>query len=224
MRRTLVIVLVIAIVVTLTGCASMSNRDRGVLVGAGAGAAVGGAIGNANDNTALGALLGAMVGGAAGGVIGNYMDDQAEEMRRDLEGATVTRVGEGIKITFDSGILFDVDSSTLRPVAQENLTDLAGILQKYEDTNILLEGHTDADGPEQYNMDLSERRARSVANYLASMGVDMRRMSVTWYGETQPVADNDTVEGKQQNRRVEVAIMANEDLKEAAQAKAAEQG
>jgi outer membrane protein OmpA-like peptidoglycan-associated protein len=219
-----VIVLVVAIVATLTGCASMSNRDRGVLVGAGAGAAVGGAIGNANDNTALGALLGAMVGGAAGGVIGNYMDEQAEEMRRDLEGATVTRVGEGIKITFDSGILFDVDSSTLRPVAQENLTDLAGILQKYEDTNILLEGHTDSDGPEQYNMDLSERRARSVANYLASMGVDMRRMSVTWYGETQPVADNDTVEGKQQNRRVEVAIMANEDLKEAAQAKAAEQG
>jgi outer membrane protein OmpA-like peptidoglycan-associated protein len=200
----------------------MSNRDKGVLAGAGAGAVVGGAIGAHNDNTALGAILGAVVGGAAGGVIGNYMDDQAEEMQQDLEGATVTRVGEGIRITFDSGILFDVDSSTLRPVAQDNLTNLAGIFQKYEDTNILLEGHTDSDGSDEYNMNLSERRARSVANYLAQQGVDMRRMSVMWYGESQPIADNSTPEGKQENRRVEVAVIANEELKRAAEAKAAQ--
>jgi len=222
MKRVLNLVLVAALIISVAGCASMSNRDKGVLVGAGAGAAVGGAIGSGSDNTALGAILGAVIGGAAGGVIGDYMDDQAEEMERDLDGATITRVGEGIKITFDSGILFDVDSSTLRPVAQENLNSLAAILQKYEDTNILLEGHTDSDGSDEYNMNLSERRARSVANHLGQTGVDMRRMSVMWYGESQPVAENTTVEGKQQNRRVEVAVMANDDLKKAAQAKAAE--
>lgn len=222
MRKALVVLLVLAMVVALTGCASLSRRDKGVLVGAGAGAAVGGVIGSRTDNTALGAILGAAVGGAAGGVIGNYMDDQAEEMREDLEGATVTRVGEGIKITFDSGILFDIDSATLRPAATENLADLADILQKYEDTNILLEGHTDSSGPEDYNMNLSERRARSVAGYLGEHGVDMRRMSVQWYGEMQPIADNETAEGRQLNRRVEVAIMANEELKEAAREKVAE--
>jgi outer membrane protein OmpA-like peptidoglycan-associated protein len=195
----------------------MSRRDKGVAIGAGTGAVVGGAIGSASDNTALGAILGAVIGGAAGGVIGNYMDDQAEEMERDLEGATIERVGEGIKVTFDSGILFDVDRADLRPEAQQNLIKLAEILNKYEDTNILLEGHTDSDGSEEYNMNLSERRARAVSSFLAAQAVMAQRMNVMWYGELQPVADNSTAYGKQQNRRVEVAIMANEELKKAAE-------
>ncbi len=219
MRKLAVVILIIALAAGSFGCAAMSSRDTGVLIGAGTGAVLGGAIGSRSDNTAVGAILGAVIGGAAGGVIGNYMDDQAEEMERDLEGATIERVGEGIKVTFDSGILFDVDKSDLRPEARENLANLAEILNKYGDTNILLEGHTDSDGPDDYNLALSERRARSVSAYLATREVVTARVSIMWYGEAQPVADNATIEGKRLNRRVEVAVMANDDLKRAAEEK-----
>lgn len=144
------------------------------------------------------------------------MDKQAEELEEDLEGATVERVGEGIKITFDSGILFDVDKSALTPNAEANIRELAETLKKYDDTNILVEGHTDATGSDSYNMNLSERRAESVMSYAASIGVDRSRFQIKGYGETQPVATNDSETGRQQNRRVEVAIFANEELKEAA--------
>ncbi len=224
MRRALVVLIVAAAVVSMVGCASMSRKDLGVLIGGASGAAVGAAIGDAAGNTAMGAILGAVVGGTAGGIIGNYMDEQAAEMERDLEGAKVERVGEGIKITFGSGILFDVDKSDLRNEAKENIARLAAILNKYEDTNILVEGHTDSDGAEDYNMALSERRARAVSSYLAQHGVTSGRISVMWYGETQPVADNATAEGKQANRRVEVAVMANEKLKKWAEEQAGGQG
>lgn len=217
MRRAIAVLVVGALVFGCVGCASMSRRDKGVAIGAASGAVVGGAIGDAKGNTAIGAILGAVIGGAAGGVIGNYMDDQAEEMERDLEGATIERIGEGIKVTFDSGILFDVDKADLRPEAKQNLGELAKILNKYEDTNILIEGHTDSDGSEDYNMALSERRARSVSSYLAQHEVGSPRMTIMGYGELQPVADNSTAAGKQANRRVEVAIMANDDLKKAAE-------
>jgi outer membrane protein OmpA-like peptidoglycan-associated protein len=224
MRRTLALLLIAAMMFGLFGCASMTKRDMGILIGGAGGAAIGAAIGDAAGNTAAGAILGAVVGGAAGGIIGNYMDEQAAEMERDLEGARIERVGEGIKITFDSGILFDVDKSDLKVEAQENIARLAVILNKYEDTNILLEGHTDSDGAEDYNMALSERRARAVQNYLAQREVVAQRMSVMWYGESQPVADNSTAEGKAANRRVEVAVMANDELKRAAEEQAAGQG
>jgi outer membrane protein OmpA-like peptidoglycan-associated protein len=220
MRKVSVAILIIALTAGSFGCASMNRRDTGVLIGAGTGAVIGGAIGSRSDNTAVGAILGAMIGGAAGGVIGNYMDDQAEEMERDLEGATIERVGEGIKVTFASGILFDVDKADLKTEAKDNIANLAKILNKYGDTNILLEGHTDSDGADDYNMALSERRARSVAAYLATREVATPRVSVMWYGEAQPVADNATVDGKRLNRRVEVAVMANDDLKRAAEEKA----
>ncbi|MBN2564711.1 MAG: OmpA family protein, partial [Candidatus Eisenbacteria bacterium] len=189
MKRTLVAILVAALVFGLVGCASMSRKDVGMIIGAAGGAAVGAAIGDKAGNTAAGAIVGAVVGGTAGAVIGNYMDNQAAEMERDLEGAKVERIGEGIKITFGSGILFDVSKSDLKLEARQNLTELAGILNKYEDTNILMEGHTDSDGAEDYNLALSERRVREVANYLAMQGVSAPRMTVTWYGESQPVAD-----------------------------------
>jgi outer membrane protein OmpA-like peptidoglycan-associated protein len=141
-------------------------------------------------------------------------------MRRDLEGAKIERVGEGIKITFASGLMFDSGKSDLRPEAQTNLTDLARILKKYDDTNILIEGHTDSDGSEEYNLGLSERRAKAVSGYLAIQSVVNARMSTFGYGEGQPIRDNSTPEGKQANRRVEVAIIANEELKDAAEAQA----
>ncbi len=224
MRRVLVLILAAVLVFGLFGCASMTRQDAGILIGAAGGAAIGAVIGNASGNPEVGAILGAVVGGAAGGIIGNYMDDQAAEMEADLEGATIERVGEGIKITFDSGILFDVDKAELKYEAQENIAKLAEILNKYEDTDIMLAGHTDSDGGADYNMALKERRAREVESYLIEREVSNPRMSATWYGETQPVADNSTLEGKQANRRVEVAIMANEELKKAAEEKAEQQG
>ncbi len=217
MKRFGTIILITVLIAGLVGCASMKRRDKGAIIGATSGGVVGGIIGHQVGNTAVGAILGAAVGGAAGAYIGNYMDKQAEEMQADIEGAKIERVGEGIKITFNSGILFAVDKSNLQPVAQENLQKLATILNKYPDTQILIEGHTDSDGPAEYNMDLSLRRANSVSNYLTSLQVDPTRFHTQGYGETQPIASNDTAEGKALNRRVEVAIYANDKLKHAAE-------
>lgn len=220
MRRTLAVVVVGMLIAALSmGCA-MSARDRGVLIGGASGAVLGGVIGHQSDNTVVGAILGGVVGGAAGGIIGNYMDKQAAEMQQDIAGARIERIGEGIKITFDSGILFDVDKYDLREQAKRNIENLAVILNKYEDTNILLAGHTDSDGSDDYNMTLSERRARAVASYLAANSVTSARMTSMGFGESQPIASNSTVEGKQANRRVEVAVMANEKLKKAAEQQA----
>ncbi len=205
------------IIIGLIGCANFRKREQGALIGAAAGGALGGLIGHEAGNTAVGAILGAAVGGAAGAYIGNYMDKQADEMKADLEGAKIERVGEGIKITFDSGILFDVNKSNLRPQAMSNIQKLATILNKYPDTEILVEGHTDSTGPEEHNMDLSIRRAQSVSNYLASLQVLQTRIHTNGYGESQPIATNETAEGRQLNRRVEVAIYANEKLKKAAE-------
>ena len=214
MSRSVAVLAMGALVIGFAGCATRSQT--GALVGAGSGAVVGGAIGHAAGNTAAGAIIGAAVGGAAGAVIGNYMDRQAAEIERDIEGAKIERIGEGIKITFDSGILFAYNSADLESASRLNLTRLATILNKYDDTDILLEGHTDSDGAPDYNLGLSERRAQSVNDFLAGLEVQSARFTVMGYGEEQPVATNTTSEGKAQNRRVEVAIMANDDLKEAA--------
>jgi outer membrane protein OmpA-like peptidoglycan-associated protein len=217
MRKTMTLIMAVTLLAGVLNCASMKKRDKGVLIGAGAGAVIGGVIGNRAGNTAAGAIIGAAVGGAAGAYIGNYMDKQAEEMERDLEGARIERIGEGIKITFASGILFDVDKSAVKSEAQTNLQKLATILNKYEDTEILVEGHTDATGSEDHNMDLSLRRAQSVGNYLEVQQVSPARFHIMGYGETQPVASNDTAEGRQQNRRVEIAIYANDKLRKVAE-------
>ena len=193
-----------------------SKTLQGGAVGAGAGGAIGGAIGSKSNNTAKGAIFGAVIGGTAGALIGKYMDNQAEELDEDLEGADVERVGEGIKITFDSGILFAFDSSKLTGPARENVSQLAETLKKYEDTAILIEGHTDSKGTDSYNKQLSEERADAVSDLLVSLGVKNARITEVGYGENQPVADNSTEEGRRLNRRVEVAIYANEKLKEAA--------
>jgi outer membrane protein OmpA-like peptidoglycan-associated protein len=194
-----------------SGCGS--RTATGGAVGAGAGGAVGAAVGSRYGSTIRGALIGAAIGGAAGALIGRYMDRQAEAMKKELENARIERVAEGIRVTFESGILFDFDSAELRATARNNLRDFADILRDYPNTNILIEGHTDAIGTNSYNQDLSERRARSVGNYLSSLGVERGRFVLVGYGETQPVASNENEQGRQQNRRVEVGIMANEDLK-----------
>jgi len=201
------------------GCAEWSRMQKGAAIGAGAGGAVGGVIGHAAGNTAVGVLLGAVIGGAAGAYIGNYMDKQAAEIERDIAGARVERVGEGIKITFSSGIMFDIDKAVLKDQYKGELSELATILNKYEDTNILLEGHTDSTGMEDYNLELSKKRGQSVANYLATQNINPMRFTIMGYGESQPITSNETLEGRAQNRRVEVAIYANEKLKKVAMEK-----
>ncbi|GGZ39864.1 membrane protein [Echinicola pacifica] len=198
------------------GCANWSNTGKGAAVGAGAGGALGGLIGNNKGNTAAGAVIGAAVGGAAGAAIGKYMDKQAKELE-EIENAEVERVGEGIQVTFDSGILYGFDSYQLTPAAQENVMELAKILNEYPDTNIMINGHTDSKGSDEYNQSLSEKRANSVANYLKMQGIDGSRLTTAGYGESMPVGSNDTDEGRAQNRRVEVAITANDDLVEKAE-------
>jgi outer membrane protein OmpA-like peptidoglycan-associated protein len=213
-KTSLIVVLCAALI--LTGC-SASNTVKGGGIGAAAGGVLGAVIGKQAGNTALGAIIGAAVGGTAGVLIGRYMDKQAEEMQKDIEGAKIERVGEGIKITFDSGILFATGSSDLTPTAKANIAKLATILNKYPDTHILVEGHTDSVGATEMNQKLSERRAASVSSHAMSLGVQGPRFSTVGYGENQPVASNSTKEGRALNRRVEIAIFANDDLKSAAE-------
>lgn len=215
MKKCIAAILLIAL--SLNSCKSWNKTKKGAAIGAGAGAAAGAAIGKAaNNNTILGAIIGAAVGGAAGAAIGKYMDKQAEEIQRDVEGAKVERVGEGIKITFDSGILFDVNSNKVKPEGEANITKLADILKKYDDTEVLIEGHTDSSGEDKYNDELSVKRANSVAELVKQKGIENSRLNTKGYGEKQPIATNETTEGKAQNRRVDIAIMANKKLKKAA--------
>ncbi len=209
------LLILFTVIFSLAGCSS-SRTMKGGAIGAATGGAVGGIIGNQSGNTAQGAIIGAMVGGAAGAVIGKYMDKQAEEIDQDIEGADVERIGEGIKITFDSGILFNFDSYALTNSSEDNIGELAETLKKYEDTEILIEGHTDSIGSDEYNQRLSVERADAVADYLVNHGVAQKRVTVEGYGENQPVATNTTDAGRAQNRRVEVAIYANNKLKKAA--------
>ncbi|MGD9039023.1 MAG: OmpA family protein [Desulfobacteraceae bacterium] len=218
-KKIIALCLILSLVLMGMGCAEWTRTQKGAAIGAGAGGVAGGLIGHATGSTAVGVLLGAVIGGAAGAFIGNYMDKQAAEIERDIAGARVERVGEGIKITFSSGIMFDINRAVLKDQYEGELSELTTILNKYEDTNILLEGHTDSTGTEEYNLELSKKRSQSVANYLATQKVNPTRFTIMGYGESQPIASNETSEGRSQNRRVEVAIYANEKLKKVAKDK-----
>jgi outer membrane protein OmpA-like peptidoglycan-associated protein len=212
-QRALSALAVIGVIAT-SGCASMSNKERGAVIGAGAGAAIGGVIGNNTGSTARGAIIGAVVGGAAGAIIGHQMDQQAKEIDQSIPGAKVERVGEGIQVTFESGLLFDFDSYQVRSAAASNLQELARSLNKFGNSNLLIVGHTDSKGDDAYNMTLSIRRANAASAYLQSQGVPASRISTAGRGETEPVASNDTEAGMQLNRRVEVAIYASPEYRE----------
>jgi outer membrane protein OmpA-like peptidoglycan-associated protein len=216
MRHTFVLIPMLAGLVVSSGCASLNQKEKGAIIGAGSGAVVGGVIGRANGSTAKGAIIGAAVGGTAGAVIGHQMDQQAKEIQQNIPGAVVERVGEGLQVTFESGLLFDYDSDVLRDAARKNLSTLASSLEKYPNTDLMIVGHTDATGPDAYNMTLSERRAAAAANYLTSQGVTRTRLRSTGRGETEPVAPNASEADRQKNRRVEVAIYANEAFKASA--------
>lgn len=199
----------------LTGCKSgntMNKTQKGGAVGAGGGALVGGIIGRKTGNTAIGAIIGATVGGAAGAIIGRRMDKQAEELKKELPNAQVERVGEGIKITFGSDILFDVNSYALKAATKRQLDDFAQTLNKYPDTDIRIEGHADATGPDDYNLKLSRERANAVGDYLKTQRITSGRLDEIGYGEEQPIADNSTESGRSKNRRVDIAVFANKKM------------
>jgi outer membrane protein OmpA-like peptidoglycan-associated protein len=199
-----------------SGCNSLTKTQKGAAIGAGAGGTIGAFIGKSAGNTALGAIIGGAVGGTAGAFIGKSMDKQAAEIKQTVPGATVIRQGEGILVKFDSGILFDTDKADLKPEAQTNLQNLAVSLQKNPDTNVLIVGHTDNSGAADHNMDLSIKRAQAVKLYIAANNVDPSRLSTQGKGATEPIADNNTVEGRSQNRRVEVVISANDQMRKQA--------
>ena len=192
------------------GCAGMSQKQRGAVIGATAGGAIGGVIGNQTGSTARGAIIGAVIGGAAGAIIGHQMDQQAKEIQQNIPGATVERVGERIDVTFASGILFPFNSTDILPAGKSNLQELANSLQKYPNSDILIVGHTDSVGTDAYNLDLSQRRAQAASSYLQTLGVPATRIRTAGKGEAEPVVSNDTEEGRQKNRRVEIAIYASE--------------
>lgn len=212
---------IVATGIILSSCGStqrLNNKEKGAVIGAGGGAVVGGVIGKAaGNNPALGAVIGAAVGGVAGAVIGNRMDKQAEEIKNEVPGVEVERVGEGIVVNFDEKILFKTGESSLSTNAYTSLNNLVSILNKYNQTDLKIYGHTDSDGSEAFNEKLSDKRAESVAAYVASKGLSRSRIITHGYGEMYPKCTNETADGKACNRRVEFAITANEQMKQSAQ-------
>lgn len=228
MNRVLVLVMVSAAL--LGGCKSsqktaadkkMNKTEKGAVVGAGSGAVVGGIIGSKSNNTALGAILGAVAGGAVGAVIGNKMDKQAREMEQALGNtATVERVGEGIKLTFDSQLLFEFGKATVMQANKDDLRKLATTLREYPETKLLIVGHTDNVGSDSFNNTLSRKRATAVADELAAAGISRQRLDIIGMGKSEPAATNDTEAGRAKNRRVEIAIYASDKMKADAKAEA----
>jgi outer membrane protein OmpA-like peptidoglycan-associated protein len=210
-----------------SSCESVKNTNktqRGAAIGAVAGGVLGAVLGNnigKGGNGAIGAVLGGVIGGVAGGVIGNKMDKQAREIQTAIPGAQVERLGEGIKLVLgENSVRFDTNKSTLTAAAKANLDKLVPVFQSYADTDIVIYGYTDITGKPEYNLTLSEQRAISVEKYLESKGLNMSRFKMVGMGIADPIATNDTPEGRSQNRRVEFAITANEKMVEDAKKEA----
>jgi outer membrane protein OmpA-like peptidoglycan-associated protein len=210
-----------AFALVVTSCKNMNKSQKGAVIGTAGGAAVGAVIGKATGNTALGAIIGATVGGVTGAVIGRKMDKQAEEIKKEVPGAKVERVGEGIVVEFNNAVLFGFDQAAISGKAESTLSDLIKILNKYPDTDLEIQGHTDNTGTDSYNQGLSERRAAAVAGYLTTHGIASKRVKTVGFGETAPKYSNDTESGRSQNRRVEFLITANEKMKRDAEKEAA---
>lgn len=203
------IIAIVSAAVLITGCSMLNRTAKGTVIGAGSGAVAGAIAGKYFGDTAKGAIIGAVVGGASGAIIGRHMDNQAEELAKSIENARIDRLGEGIAITFESGLLFGFDSSELQDAAKENLNKLAASLKTYPESNLMIVGHTDNVGSESYNMELSNRRSAAATSYLLSQGIASNRIRTDGRGEIEPIATNDSAEGREENRRIEVAIFAS---------------
>ena len=222
----LLFTLVVAISLTNSkAIQNANNKQKGAVIGTTGGAILGAIIGNnvgKGGNGELGAVIGGVVGGTAGVLIGNKMDKQAQKIEEEIPGAQVERVDDGIVVTFDegSGVYFDTNKYNINTASQTALNKLIGVFKEYPDTNILVVGHTDSQGAEDYNMTLSKNRAYAVTNYLSSNGISSGRLTTNWFGEAQPMHDNSTAEGRAKNRRVNVAILPNEKMIQDAKAQA----
>lgn len=202
---------VLLTVLSLLPISCATKTQTGAAVGAGAGAAAGAVIGNQSGNNRTGAVAGAVIGGAIGAAIGRRMDEQEKELRQ-IEGVDVTRPSEGeIEVRLTSDILFDFNSAALRAESRQTLRDLAQTFSRYSDINYIeVEGHTDSVGSDDFNLDLSRRRASSVRDYLVDQGVASTYIVARGFGESQPKSSNDSAEGRQLNRRVEISIKARD--------------
>lgn len=197
-----------------------NNKQKGAVIGTAGGAILGAIIGNnigKGGKGELGAVIGGVVGGTAGVLIGNKMDKQAQKIEEEIPGAKVERIEDGILVTFDenSGVHFATNLYNITSSSEIILTKLANILKEYPDTNVLVVGHTDSSGSATYNMALSEKRAYAVTNYfINNKGLRSSRFTTTWFGENQPIAQNGTADGRAKNRRVNIAIVPNDKMKE----------
>jgi outer membrane protein OmpA-like peptidoglycan-associated protein len=227
-NKIVIILLTVVLTVSLTNCSAVqnaNNKQKGAVIGATGGAILGAIIGNnvgKGGNGELGAVIGGVVGGTAGVLIGNKMDKQAQQIEEEIPGAQVERVDDGIVVTFDetSGVYFDTNKYNINNASQATLNKLIGVFKEYPDTNILVVGHTDSQGAEDYNMTLSKNRAYAVTNYLSQNGISQSRLTTNWFGESQPLHDNNTAEGRAKNRRVNIAILPNEKMVQDAKAQA----
>jgi len=230
-KQTALVALAFTLIISLGSCEATknaNNKQKGAVIGATGGAILGAIIGNnvgKGGNGALGAVIGGVVGGGAGVLIGNKMDKQAQQIEEEIPGAQVVRVDDGIVITFDenSGVYFDTAKYNINAASQATLDKLANVLKEYPDTDVLVVGHTDSVGADEMNMTLSKNRAQSVTNYFVqNKNLGSGRFTTNWYGETAPVADNTTAEGRAKNRRVNLAIIPNEKMKNEAKKEAGE--
>lgn len=231
LKKILSLVVSVSIIISLNSCKAIQNANntqKGGVIGAGAGAVLGAILGNnigKGGNSELGAVIGGVVGGVAGGLIGKRMDKQAQKIENEIPGAEVKRIDDAIVVTFDEnrggGIRFATNKSNINSQSQETLGKLANVLNEFPDTNLLIVGHTDSSGADSYNMTLSKKRAKAVSGYLKNdKGVDNSRLTVKWFGEEQPIAENTTAEGRARNRRVNIVIVPNEKMKEDAKKEA----
>lgn len=230
-KQTALVALAFTFVISLTSCEATrnaNNKQKGAVIGAASGAVLGAILGNnigKGGNGELGAVIGGVVGGGAGVLIGSKMDKQAQKIEQEIPGAQVERVDEGIVVTFDenSGVYFDTAKYNINSSSQATLDKLANVLMEYPDTDVLVVGHTDSVGADEMNMTLSKNRAQAVTNYFVqNKGLSPGRFNTNWYGETAPVADNSTAEGRAKNRRVNLAIVPNEKMKQEAKRQAGE--
>lgn len=226
MKTKILTILMALSVAFATSCGNMNNTGKGALIGTGGGALLGAIVGKIAGNTAVGAAIGGAVGAGAGAIIGNRMDKVKKAAERQLADAQVETVKDAngldaVKVTFNSGILFDTNKSDLNVKSKEELLQLAGIMKQNTDMAIDVQGYTDSTGSDAINNPLSVKRAQSVASYLTSNGVQYAQMkNVNGYGSSNPVADNATADGRQKNRRVEIYLYASEQMIKSAQQQA----
>ncbi|OAV43391.1 OmpA family protein [Lewinella sp. 4G2] len=216
------ILLLCAALFAATGC-NTSRTAKGAVIGGTTGGVIGGAIGKKGGDGKKGVVIGSVIGGTAGAIVGRYMDKQAQEIQEEVPGAVVETtttvdpetgetVTESINVTFGGGVLFEFNSTALTANSRAELDRMAKIMNRYPDTDITIDGHTDSKGSEAYNLELSQKRAAAVADYLAQDGIARRRMITQGFGETRPVATNETDAGRAQNRRVVLGIKGTEAL------------